>query len=136
MKKNKRSGQKIAGVTLIETLVALTILLVVLVAGSQLLSTLTTANAVNRDKFSATYLAQECLEIARNTRDTNWLQNKAWYDDLSKVGKPINNKFSREIMMSWPTETEIKITCMVSWKNVGGAQQLSISQILTNWRKK
>lgn len=133
------------GFTLIETVVAMTILATILVSGAQLLSTLFTAHITNQDKVTATYLAQECLEITRNNRDTNWLQNKFWNSNLEEGIETEYDIFTRTLSFentstividgeTVPTET--LITCTVDWTNETGDQTLSLSHILTNWRKK
>jgi len=128
----------------------------VLVSGARLLSTLTITNAVNRDTFAATYLAQGCLENIRNHRDTNWLQNKPWHETESLIEslgnemKPVSYEiftqfFIAEILentettiegTTFSTPSKIRYTCHVSWRNQGGDQSLQMRQILTSWRKK
>ena len=147
---------KVPGLGLIETMVAMVILLTAVAAGANLVSSLTTADVVNRDRFQATYLAQECLEILRNNRDTNWLQNRPWQDtqfvekEINELSAPFNTPFIRtfqpktlveqtieidtETRQTFPTQ--IRYTCTVEWNNIAGEQTLSLSQILTNWRQK
>lgn len=131
--------------TLIETLIAMTILAIVLVAGARLVSSLFTVDQSNRQRFTATYLAQACLEEVRNTRDTNWLQNQYWLQDITDQ-KSTNflEKYTTtltRIPVKDPVETappldEVKITCTVTWQGPTTDQSLAISQILSNWRKK
>lgn len=76
--KNNRSG-----FTLIETMVAVSIVAIGLVSA---LGAITTAlfyvsNIENR--LIAANLAAEGIEVARNIRDNNWLQNLAWNNGLA-----------------------------------------------------
>jgi len=41
------------------------------------------AQTVNNDNLVAYQLAQEGLELARQIRDTNWMQGNAWLDSLA-----------------------------------------------------
>lgn len=72
------------GLSLIETIVAIGVL-VVGISGSILL----TNNSINtmtfsRHLFEGNQFAAEGIEIARAVRDSNWLKNIAWDSDLSE----------------------------------------------------
>ena len=162
--------KKQGGFALIEVIVSMVILSLVLASAVGLLYSVSNAVEANRDRLTATYLAQECLELARNARDTAWRNHQpwdcAWQDNavcdeksiLSSIKQnPVKvngqkTKFSREFKVtpysssstrSTQTEPsfsnnnstkseEVMITCKVSW----GEHSLSISEILTNWRKR
>jgi prepilin-type N-terminal cleavage/methylation domain-containing protein len=148
------------GFALIEVIVSMVILSIVLASAVSLLFSLSLAIEKNRDRLVATYLAQECLELVRNSRDTAWRNHHqwdcAWNDEVHCSEENIlsglnrkkivvhgkETKFSREFVVSeienanpapiLKQETkEILITCRILWE--GG--KLSISEILTNWRK-
>jgi prepilin-type N-terminal cleavage/methylation domain-containing protein len=76
---NKRNEQ---GFTLIETLVAITVLLLAIAAPLTLASQGLTASRIARDQVTATYLMQEAIEHIRNTRDTNVLTGDSWFTGL------------------------------------------------------
>jgi prepilin-type N-terminal cleavage/methylation domain-containing protein len=146
--KNKRRG-----FALIEVIVSMVILSIMLAAAVGLLWSVSAAIEANRDRLAATYLAQECLELARNARDTAWRNHRPWdcawqensnceekniISDLTVSSITVNGeatKFSRKFVVSsnedTPTNDEVLITCSVSWED----STLSISEILTNWRK-
>ena len=166
--------KKQSGFALIEVIVSIVILSLVLVAAVGLLYSVGQAVETNRDRLTATYLAQECLELVRNARDTSWKNYEPWdcawegtnttctgRDILSSIQGPVKindkeTKFSRDFhvdpvynsstelraaQLSIPNQNlarnseaeEVKVTCKVSW---GENSQLSISEILTNWRKR
>jgi type II secretory pathway pseudopilin PulG len=75
MKKNKYSS---AAFTLIETLIAITLITVVITAVTGLILVTLMANERNVHNLQANYLAQESLEAVRFMRDSNWLQNYGW----------------------------------------------------------
>lgn len=64
--------------TLIETLIAITLMTVVITAVTGLILSTLLANSRNLHSLQATYLAQEGIEALRYMRDSNWLQNYDW----------------------------------------------------------
>jgi len=69
--------------TLLEVLVAIFIITVGIMGSLSLVSqTIYSAN-ISSKRLIATYLAQEGIEIVRNIRDTNWLEQTSWDDGLT-----------------------------------------------------
>ena len=62
------------GFTLIETMVAISILMVAIVAPMSLAAQSLSAAYYARDQITAFYLAQEGIEVVRSVRDTNILK--------------------------------------------------------------
>ncbi len=82
MKKQNRSTNR--GFTLIETFVAITILVTAIAGPLTLASKGLTSALVARDQLTASFLAQEGIEYVRQKRDTNHLQgNASWLAGLS-----------------------------------------------------
>lgn len=82
MKKITHTPQR--GFTLIETLVGITLLIVVITAVVFTTNDTITASAEKRDEVTAFFLAQEAIEIVRNVRDNNTLQGApSWLSGLS-----------------------------------------------------
>lgn len=72
LQKNKNDER---GFTLVETLVAITILLIAIVGPLQIASRGLFAAFHARDEITASYLAQEAVELVRNVRDETFLTN-------------------------------------------------------------
>jgi prepilin-type N-terminal cleavage/methylation domain-containing protein len=74
------------GFTIIELIISIFILAVSTVGVYSAFSIMNILTADAADRLTATYLAQEGMEIVRNIRDTNWLNAGAgatWLDGLS-----------------------------------------------------
>lgn len=73
------------GFTLVETMVAITVLAIALVGPFTAVQNALTASYVARDELTASALAQEGMEYIRSIRDNNYLNNRTggWMDGLS-----------------------------------------------------
>ena len=72
------------GFTLVETMVAITVLSIALVGPYIAVNNALTASYVARDKLIASSLAQEGMEYIRSVRDANYLNSRAsWMTGLS-----------------------------------------------------
>lgn len=79
----KKPKLKNRGFTLVETLVAITIL-VVSIAGPMTIASKGMSSAIfAKDQITAFYLAQEAIEYIRNKRDENNLNGNSWLTGLS-----------------------------------------------------
>jgi type II secretory pathway pseudopilin PulG len=74
----KKMKNKSSAFTLIETLIAITLVMVVITATTGLILSTLLSNQRNIHSVQAAFLAQESLEALRFMRDSNWLQNYAW----------------------------------------------------------
>jgi len=71
------------GFTLLETLVALSVLTSAILGPLSLAAYSIRSAGSSQNQFTAFYLAQEAMEYVRNRRDSNALQNKSnWLDGL------------------------------------------------------
>jgi type II secretory pathway pseudopilin PulG len=68
-----RSGKKSAGFSLIEVVISVFLVAVGLVSSVQLISSGIYTSLDSRDQMIAAELAQEGVELVRNIRDNNWL---------------------------------------------------------------
>jgi prepilin-type N-terminal cleavage/methylation domain-containing protein len=69
--------------TLIETLVAISILGIGILGISTLIFSQIALTHYSENKLIAAYLAQEGIEIVRNVRDTNWLNHRNWDAEIT-----------------------------------------------------
>lgn len=66
------------GFTLIEILIAVSILAVTLTAMASLVIVTIRVNTANMNSLQAYYLAEQGIEGMRNLRDSHWMQNFTW----------------------------------------------------------
>lgn len=72
-----------SGFTLVETLVAISILMIAVVVPFYSVQQAIVFSYISRDQLIASSLAQEGIEYIRSTRDNNYLSGDAWDDGLS-----------------------------------------------------
>lgn len=96
-----------AGFTIIETLVSVSILLLIIVAPLTLAErSLASADAAGV-QVTAVYLAQEAIEFVRNVRDTNMLMGSSW---LNRLDDCLNGA-QCDVDPTNPEEAEQIISC-------------------------
>ncbi len=101
--KNKNTG-----ISLIETVILIGIISISLISGISLLVISINANVQNKNRFAATYLTQECLELARNVRDSAVRQHLPW-DCAFEVDENFNNEFAiKNSAPDFMSETDCK----------------------------
>jgi type II secretory pathway pseudopilin PulG len=78
-----RNQKFLTGFTLLETLVAVTILALVVIGPLTLAVKSISAAMISQNQIIAFYLSQEAMEYIGNIRDSNFLQGKNWLDGLA-----------------------------------------------------
>lgn len=79
-KKNIRERDNSAGFTIVETLIAITVLMIA-IAGPLVIATRSLNTAlVSKNQMVASYLAQESMEMIKNQRDANVSAGLGWLD--------------------------------------------------------
>jgi hypothetical protein len=68
--------------TLLEVILAITVLTIAVGGSFALISQTIASVSVVQSKLTASYLAQEGIEIIKNIRDTNWLNFQLWDQSL------------------------------------------------------
>lgn len=72
------------GFTVIELAISIFVLAIAIVGAYNAFTTLDILTSASSDRFIAAYLAQEGMEIVRNIRDTNWIEDEDWQEGLSE----------------------------------------------------
>lgn len=84
------------GFTLVETMVAISILAIALVGPFTAVQSALTSSYVARDRLVASTLAQEGLEYVRSIRDNNYLAGLDWLDGFSSTVQNKNLCFGND----------------------------------------
>lgn len=82
LKTLKGFNQTLTGFTLVEIMIAITVMTIGIVGSYAVVPMMVRNQAVNLDEFTASQLAHEGMEIVRNFRDTNWLADLNWETGL------------------------------------------------------
>lgn len=88
------------GFSIIEVIIALTVISVAFVAVATLVGKNLQANARNQHYLTAHFLTQESLEVVRNLRD------KAWLNNFTLDGKDVDKVLSEALPSSYGQDTE------------------------------
>lgn len=138
-----------SGFTLIETLVAITIVTVAVSGAFFTANSSMVAASIARDQLTASYLAQEGIEYVRMMRDNIYLtayhaggtgiSTEEWNNLFSKGayyaglgGVPI--PFTRTIEAAAMSANDEKIVSTVSWSFHGIPHSVIITDHLTPWQ--
>lgn len=79
-----KNNNKNNGFTIVESLVAITILIFVITGVSSVIQSGISSYIFSKDQIIAFYLAQEGYEQIRNLRDENGLENQNWLSGISE----------------------------------------------------
>ncbi len=77
----KRGGSK-RGFSLIEVVIGIAVITLVITAAAEVTRSSIVMGSITNNELIAHNHAEEGLEIVRNMRDSNWMQNKKWDTDL------------------------------------------------------
>ena len=143
--------------TIIEALVAITIFTLGIIFLGVAISQNYSLAGQATERFVAIYLAQEGLEIVKNLRNENWLNQRTWnynlnqgdyeadYNDNSLSNYSNRNlridtstgfynydtgtptPFKRKISISYPASDQMKVTVTVYWPKKGSQGQEQVS---------
>ena len=160
----KKFRQNMAGFTLLETIVAVGVIMVGLVAVLVLINSSLSYVSLIKDRLIAANLNSEGLEVARNIRDNNWLQNQAWnngltdgdyqvaYNSLSlnpytdtellidassglyNYSNGSPSGFKRKVSIANLSSYELRVISAVTWQRKGINYTNSAEEHLFNWR--
>ncbi|MFC1720713.1 prepilin-type N-terminal cleavage/methylation domain-containing protein [Patescibacteria group bacterium] len=86
--KSKIKQKNSTGFTMIETLVAIAVLLLSIAGPLTIASRGIVSAAFARDQITAFHLAREAVELVRNQRDTNTITNSNWTNGLAVCFSP------------------------------------------------
>ena len=143
---------KKAGFTLVESMVAVTILTIAVAGPLLTASRAIVAAKIARDQLTASYLAQKGVEYVRSVRDDHYLaayqtggsdvSGAAWSSFLSVCtgGGCIPGleetfpNFSRSVQVTPVSGTDVSVASQVSWSYHGTPYSVTVTDHLTPWQ--
>ena len=125
--------------TLIEVIVAIFLITVGTVGAFSLIQRTIAFTVISSSRLVAANLAQEGIEIVRNTRDTNWLSDNPWdeglssgdWQDVEMNGQATN--FQRRITIT-PSVDVLDVQVEISWQERLRTHQVTVQTKLYNWK--
>ena len=159
--KKGRNQKFLTGFTFLEIMIAISVMTIGILAVYTLIPKMISISSANINRFIASQLAREGMEIVRNIRDTNWLEEVAWDAGLADgdwriqynkdylfslvdefLKRDINGfynydsgeetKFKRKITLSHFATTTLNVKVEVSWP--GSYSPFQVEENLYNWR--
>lgn len=156
-------NKNMAGFTLLETIVAIGLIVVGLVSALALITNSLFYVSNIHDRLATANLMAESIEVVRSIRDNNWLQNRAWNSGLtngdyqvvynsmalsSYNGIPLlldsnglynytsgaATPYVRKISIANLSNYEIRIITTVTWQRRGITYSSSAEDHLFNWK--
>lgn len=147
--------------TLIEILIAITVITLGVVGFHVAITRVASLTFSNSDRFVASRLAQEGIEIVTNIRDTNWVKKTNWDNGLTNgdhlvqynedslltyLDTPLkidnygfynydngdNSKFTRKVTIDHINENKLKVKVQITWPGKGSP--LEVEEYLYNWK--
>lgn len=147
------------GVSLIETIIGIVLLGFALTGASVLMQASIVQSRTNNSRIQAIYVAQKCLEISRNMRDSSWEQSRPWdcsfkpqqygtdiCESIPVFTETIHSSFEEQTLQKFTITPTVQsklldasnnshgytISCKVAWDQ----HFIENSHILTNWIQK
>lgn len=128
--------------TILEVILAIFILTVAVFASFSLIQQTVVGVSLNQSKLIAYYLSQEGVEIVRNIRDTNWLNNRTWNQGISSSEEIVGfldgtqSRFKRKIVVAETIDGYLEVKVIVEWSERGREHNTEVINHLYNWYEK
>ncbi len=148
--------------SLLEILAAIFVLMVGLLSITNVVFSSILQHRLNRDQLVASYLAQEGIELIRNMRDTNWLNNRpfdagipagSWEIDYTsdsfssfkkrnlkldslgfyQYGVGSPTPFVRKIEIRKPSPVSLEVKVTVTWERLSRTFSVEATETLYDW---
>jgi len=98
-----------AGFTILEVIIAIFLITVGLISVYSTATYITSSSRLSKGKLIASQLAQEGVEVVRNIRDQNWMEQRGWLDSLG------NGTYVPVFYTDADDPNDISITPALTW---------------------
>ena len=150
------------GFTILEILVAMLVVTIGGLTAYVMVQQIVFSTFASSYRLTAAYLAKEGIEIVRNIRDTNWLEQEDWDNDLVagdweadfndspplvlhtarklrfdnsfyNYDSGTETRYERKITITPDGLDKLKIFVEVKWTEKGNTHTITIQESLYNW---
>ena len=143
------------GFTLLEAILAVFVTAVGVLGAYGLTQQILAYSSLSNSNFTAAYLAKEGIEIVRNIRDSNWVNDRTWNFGLDVDGdyqvnydgqslSPYTDgslsfisgsqtKYKRKITIETLADGSLRVSSEVFWSEKGQTKSINAQDILYEW---
>lgn len=123
------------GFTILEILITMLVVAIGGLAAYAMVQQIVFSTFSSSYRLTAAYLAKEGIEIVRNIRDTNWLQEApSWSDGISDTSESdVLSNYDRDTTISFNLDGSINVSVEVSWDIRGNDGTITVQENLYNW---
>ena len=123
------------GFTILEILIAILVITIGGLAAYAMIQQIVFSTFSSSYRLTAAYLAKERIEIVRNIRDTNWLEQEDWNNGLRSRDWEVCAipKYKRKITITPDGPDKLKISVEVEWTERGDIYTITVQENLYNW---
>ncbi len=122
------------GFTILEVLVTMLVVTIGGLAAYAMVQQVVFSTFSSSYRLTAAYLAKEGIEFVRNTRDTNWLKQEDWNNDISDTFEnSVLSNYDRNTTISFNLDGSMNVSVEVSWDIRGDDGAITVQENLYNW---
>jgi prepilin-type N-terminal cleavage/methylation domain-containing protein len=125
------------GFTIIETLVAITILMIAIAGPLVAANKSLTAALYAKDQTTALYIAQQEIETIRNIKDNNIAALDNWLNGIGSGDCPIVNNdpahFSCSVVINNISSSEVVVNIEVQWLEKAVSNKVTVTTNMTSF---
>ena len=134
----KRAGilKSSAGFTTLELMAAIVVVSIGILGAYSVVQQIFVYTSISSQRLTAAYLAQEQIEITRNIRDTNWINNLDWQTGLGDTGWeaiPGFDGYERKTTIT-SASPELRVKVEVRWDIRGEDGAITVQENLYDWK--
>lgn len=124
------------GFTLLELLISIVVISIGVLGTYSVVQQIFSLTFSSSYRLTAAYLAQEGVEVVRNIRDTNWIEEDNWKDGIvSSSGWENTNipNYERRTTINF-NDPELEVMVEVRWSARGDSGEITIQENLYDWK--
>ena len=125
-----------AGFTILELLVSITVVTIGVLGAYSVAQQMFVSSFSTAHHLTAAYLAKEGIEIVRNARDTNWVEdNDNWRDGISSSNWESTDiaNYERRTTITY-NDPRLEVVVDVRWDVRGDDGQVTVQENLYGWK--